>query len=191
MYENPVAVPVADWRSFAGQPVALAYNLNVCPGGNRPEPPKGTPCWTVRAVSYVKGELRVKQTDIVGYVPEALLKDCSFYVDRTRLAAKRAQGKKDAFAYVVGTAVPLSPSPRDLPTTWAPLGFDPLGRYGQAEDCFKLVTPAGRQSVERLAWFFGTGRKALASPVGMRGNPVVTVADLREVADTIPALTET
>lgn len=191
MLRNPVSPPVSAWRSFVGQTVALAYNLNVCPGGNRPEPPPGTPCWTVRAVSSGRdGGLRVKQTDILGYVPEALLRDCTFYIDRTRLASKREQGKKDAFAYIVGTVVPLSPSPAGLPTQWTPLGFDPLGRYGPAEDSFKLVTPSGRKSVERLGWFFGSGRKALASLSGVRSNPVVTVDDLREVAETLPPLTD-
>lgn len=184
--KNPTP-PSTSWDSFAGQRVALSYNLNVCPPGRDVE--QGTPCWTVRAVGSSKGQDTVKQSDILGYTPDVLIKDCTFVINRGLLERKRAAGKKDVFAFVVGTAVPLKPSPRGLPKTWRPVGFNPLAPpKGLGEDGFRIVTDRGRVAVDSLEWFFGAGRKAMGSTSLVRSNEPVTVRDLYEALDTGPDL---
>jgi hypothetical protein len=186
--KNP-EVPSTPWSAFTGQRVALAYNLNVCPPGR--DVAQGTPCWTVRAVGSSKGQDTVKQSDILGYTPDVLVKDCSFVLNRGLLERKRAAGKKDVFAFVVGTAVPMSPSPRGLPKTWRPVGFNPLAPpKGLGEDGFKIITPKGRIAVDSLDWFFGAGRKAMGSVSTVRSNGSVTVSDLYEALEHGPDLTD-
>ena len=184
----PVSTP---WSKFKGQRVALAYNINVC-GKPGVTVPAGSPCWTVRSVGSSRGRDTVQQTAILGYTPDVLLKDCTFVINSGLMERKRAAGKKDVFAFVVGTAVPLSPSPAGLPTTWSPVGFKPMAPpKGLNEDCFKIITPQGRRvSVEHLDWFFGAGQKAMGSSSRLRSNPAVTVANLYEALEAGPDLTD-
>ncbi len=180
---NPnVSAPASTpWDKFEGERVAVAYNLNIC-GGGKPSKP-GEACWTVRAKPS-------NSSAPIGYSASVLLQDCEFVINHGLLQRKRAAGKKDVFAFVVGTAVAMSPPPRGLPKGWYGVGFSPMAPpKGRGEDGFSLVSGLGgkdRQPIDHLAWFFGDGRKALGA-IGAhmavpRSNPAVNIEDLRETA---------
>ncbi len=166
---NPnVSDPKAtSWHKFVGQRVAVSLNLAVC-GFGKPEKP-GEACWTVRA----------KPTNTsapLGYASDVLLTDCEFVIHHGLLKRKRAMGKKDVFAFAVGTAVAMSPSPPGLPTGWYRVGFNPLAPpKGLGEDSFMLVSGDKprevRKPIDRLDWFFGHGRKSLGALARVRMNP--------------------
>jgi len=195
MFPNPGSshIPVVPFSHFKGKIVACAYNLNQCRPGKAETP--GEACWSVReapegletvedAVDYFsrKGNTGAP---VSAYTKGVLLKDVGFSIHDSVLRRVQKQGSKDVFAFAVGVAMSGTVK---VPKVWHPVRFSPLlPPKGRGERVFHLQD----EPVDQVDWFFGEGRKAVASK-GARRNPTsletATSADLRRLLKEAPSM---
>lgn len=195
MLQNPGSshIPVVSFSKFKGRIVACAFNLNQCGPGKVLKPDAA--CWTVRlapddiedvddAVAYFarKGA----SVPVAAYTKGVLLKDVGFSIQESGLRRVQREGKKDVFAFAVGTAAAGTQS---VPQKWHAVKFSPLlPPKGRGERVFS----ADGKTLTRAAWLFGEERKAVVGGT-LRQNPGLqraSLSDLQRLLADAPDLLE-